>query len=195
MHGHVLQTNQEKMSKSSGAFLRLQILIDRGIDPLAYRYFCLNASYRSKLTFSWDSLEGFANTLDRLRILAHEWGPAGEVNADFVERFNSHVNDDLNTPRALGLTWELVKSDMPYATKKATLLYFDRVFGLGLTDWQPEVRAEEAIPDQIRALTTRRQEARSQKNWQEADALRDQIQAAGYEIEDAPEGYQIRKRQ
>ncbi len=195
MHGYFLQTNQEKMSKSSGEFLRLQTLIGRGIDPLAYRYFCLNASYRSKLTFTWDSLEGFAHALDRLRTLAHEWGPAGEVDADFVERFNSHVNGDLNTPRALGLTWELVKSDVPGATKKATLLYFDQVFGLGLADWQPEAGAEETIPAQIQALAARRQEARSEKNWREADALRDQIQAAGYEIEDAPEGYQIRKRQ
>ncbi|MCP4707417.1 MAG: cysteine--tRNA ligase, partial [Planctomycetes bacterium] len=67
LHGYFLQLNQEKMAKSAGGFLRMQMLIDRGYDPLAYRYFCLNALYRSKLNFSWESLDGAATGLNRLR--------------------------------------------------------------------------------------------------------------------------------
>jgi cysteinyl-tRNA synthetase len=91
-------------------------------------------------------------------------------------------------PRALALTWELVKSDLPAATKKATILEFDRVLGLGLAEWEP---VEEEIPAEILELAEQRQQARIEKRWADADALRDQITAAGYMIEDTAEGPRI----
>lgn len=191
LHGYFLQLNEAKMAKSAGGFLRLQTLIDRGYDPLAYRFFCLNAHYRSKLNFSWDGLDGAATALDRLRAISHAWGATGTPDAGFMERFTEHVNNDLNTPRAVALTWELTKSDLPAATKQATLYEFDRVLGLRLAGWEPP---QVAVPDEILALVEQRGRARAAKRWQEADTLRDQIQAAGYEVEDTPQGPRVHAR-
>ncbi|HEX7973335.1 MAG TPA: cysteine--tRNA ligase, partial [Anaerolineales bacterium] len=103
MHGYFLQLDEARMSKSSGGFLRLQTLIERGYDPLAYRFFCLSAHYRSKLSFNWESLDGAAKALDRLRMLAYEWGQPGSVDEGYAGQFLAQVNDDLNLPRAVAL--------------------------------------------------------------------------------------------
>jgi cysteinyl-tRNA synthetase len=191
MHGYFLQVDEEKMSKSSGEFLRLQTLIDNGYDPLAYRLFCLSAHYRAKLNFTWESLDGAAISLDRLRTQVYEWGETGKVDANYARQFTEQVNDDLNMPRALAVTWEVARSDLPAPVRKATLLHFDRVLGLGLGDWQPP---KEEIPDSILALVQKRQQARSEKRWAEADALRQQIVAAGYEVEDTPQGPRVKPK-
>lgn len=191
LHGYFLQFGDDRMAKSSGGFLRLQSLIERGYDPLAYRFFLLSANYRAKLKFSWKSLDGAAKALERLRTVSYEWGEPGEVDEVSVERFLLEINEDLNMPRALAITWELVKSDFPDATKKATLLMYDKVLGLGLEEWQPE---EEYVPDEVMAAVYERQQARSEKRWKEADDLRDQIMASGFEIEDSPEGPRVKRR-
>ena len=191
LHGYFLQLDEAKMAKSSGGFLRVQTLLDRGIDPLAYRFFCLSSHYRSKLNFTWESLEGAATALSRLRATAHEWGQPGEVDASFVERFTQEINDDLNMPRAVALVWELVRSELPAATRKATLLHFDRVLGLRLAEWKP---VEEVIPDEIMALVQMRQQARVEKRWKDADALRAKMSSAGFEIEDSAKGPRVRQR-
>jgi cysteinyl-tRNA synthetase len=189
MHGYFLQLDQDTKMSKSGMFLRLQTLIDNGIDPLAYRFFCLNALYRTKLNFTWDGLAVAAKSLERLRMAAYEWGQPGTPDNDFVERFTEQVNDDLNMPRAVAMTWELVKSDLPAATKKATLLVFDRVLGLRLAKWQP---AEDKVPELVLALVEQRQQARKEKRWQDADALRASISAAGYVLEDTPQGPRVK---
>lgn len=189
LHGYFLQLNDTKMAKSSGGFLRLQTLIDRGYEPLVYRYFCLNAHYRAKQNFTWEGLDGAAKAFNHLRTLNYEWGQAGTPDEKYVERFITHINNDLNMPRALALTWELTKSDMSASTKKATLCKFDEVLGLGLAEWTP---SEEVVPDAIIALAEQRQQARTEKRWQDADALRDQIITAGYVIADTPQGPRIR---
>ncbi|HVN54417.1 MAG TPA: cysteine--tRNA ligase [Anaerolineaceae bacterium] len=192
MHGYFLQLDEAKMSKSTGEFLRLQTLIDRGYDPLAYRFFCLSAHYRAKLNFNWESLDGAQIALDRLRKVAYEWGPAqGSPNREYLARFCEQANDDLNMPRALAVVWDLVRSDLPGGEKKATLAEFDRVLGLGLAGWQPK---EEAIPAEIEALLHERQRARAEKRWSDADALRSEITAAGYEIEDTPKGPKVKRK-
>jgi len=191
LHGYFLQLGDARMAKSAGEFLRLQTLSDRGYDPLAYRFLCLGAHYRSHLSFTWDSLDGAATALNRLRATAHAWGAPGAIDEELAEKFTSHINDDLNTPRAVALVWELMKSDLPTATKRATLLHFDRVLGLRLADWQP---ANETIPDDILRLAEQRRQARVAKRWQEADILREQVIAAGYEIEDTPDGPRVRIR-
>ena len=189
VHGAFLQLGGEKMSKSSGDFLRLQTLIDRGYDPLAYRFFCLGARYRAKLTFAWESLDAAATALDRLRTTAHAWGEPTVEDESFITRFRERVENDLNMPRVLALAWELVGSNLEEGVKKATLLHFDQVLGLQLDQWQPE--AEEDVPAEIRSLAKQRQLARAEKDWAKADRLRDKITAAGYEVIDAPEGSHI----
>jgi cysteinyl-tRNA synthetase len=191
MHGYFLQIDEERMGKSSGNYLRVQTLIERGFDPLAWRYFCLNANYRSKLNFSWEGVEGANISLDRLRNAAYEWGAPGNPDQPFIDRFTEAINDDLNMPRALAVTWELVKSDLSPDVKKTTILVFDQVLGLGLDTWAP---TEEEIPENISALVVARQAARAEKHWKDADALRDQVLEAGYEIEDTPQGPKVKRK-
>lgn len=191
MHGYFLQLDSAKMAKSAGGFLRVQTLVDRGYDPLAYRMFCLTAHYRAKLNFTWESLDGAATALNRLRLAAYEWGQPGTLDEGYMDRLAEQINDDLNMPRALALTWDLVKSDLPASTKKATLLQFDKILGLRLAEWQPK---EETVPDEIAALVQQRQQARKDKRWKDADALREQVTAAGYEIEDTPQGPRVKRR-
>ena len=197
LHGYFLQIGEgEKMAKSGGGFLRVQTLLDQGYDPLAYRLFCLNAHYRAKLNFTWEGLDAAAKALDRLRAAVFAWGAPGavhevhpRVNQEFIERFAEPVNDDLNMPRAMAVVWELVKCELPAPVKKATLLEFDRVLGLRLAEWQPE---EAAVPAEILALVEQRQRARQEKRWQDADALRAKIDAAGYILEDTPQGPRVK---
>lgn len=190
MHGYFLQLNKAKMAKSAGEFLRLQTLIDRGYDPLVYRLFCLNGHYRSKLNFTWEGMDSAATALERLRTTVYEWGEEmGSPDQAFIDRFVEHINNDLNMPQALAVTWELVKSELPASTKKVTICEFDKVLGLRLVGWEP---SEEVIPDEIMTLVQQRQQARAEKRWQAADTLRDQIIAAGYEVQDTPQGPRIR---
>ena len=189
LHGHFLQLAEAKMAKSAGGFLRVQTLIDRGYDPLVYRFFCLGAHYQAKLNFTWEGLDGAATALQRLRTAAVAWGEPGTPDEALLATFTEQINSDLNMPRALAVTWDLVKSDLPAATKKATLLEFDKVLGLGLAEWQP---ATETIPADILALADQRQQARAEKRWQDADALRNQLKAAGYEVEDTAQGPRVR---
>lgn len=93
----------------------------------------------------------------------------------YLDRFHAQVNSDLNLPRAVALTWELVESSLPTWAKKATLLEFDRVLGLRLSEWEPP---QVVMPGEIMALVQQRQRARADRRWQEADALRDRIAAA-----------------
>jgi cysteinyl-tRNA synthetase len=189
MHAYFLQLSEEKMAKSSGKFLRLQTLIESEVDPLAYRFFCMSAHYRTKLNFTWESLRGAEVSLDRLRRLAYEWGEPGNLDEVFADRFAAHINDDLNMPRAVAVVWDMVKSDLPPSQKKATLLFFDRILGLDLAVWAPQ---EEEIPQDILTLVDERQKARQEKNWQQADSLREKVIAAGYEIEDTPHGPKVK---
>jgi cysteinyl-tRNA synthetase len=191
MHGYFLQFDEAKMSKSAGGFLRLQNLVDQGYDPLAFRFFCLNAHYRAKLNFTLDALDNAVISLDRLRTQVFEWGEPGSIDEGCVDQFTAQINDDLNMPRALAVLWEVARSQLPGSTKKATLLLFDRVLGLRLGEWEP---VEETIPDEIISLLQERQQARTEKRWADADALRKQISEAGYDIEDTPQGPRAKKR-
>lgn len=191
MHGYFLQIDDSRMGKSVGNFLRVQTLIERGYDPLVWRYFCLGAHYRTTLSFTWESLDAAATALNRLRTAAHEWGEPGTPDEQYINKFAEQINDDLNMPRALAVIWELVRSDAPKATKKATLFRFDSVLGLRLSEWQPK---EETIPADILTLVQQRQQARTEKRWKDADALREQVKTAGYEIEDTPHGPRVRSR-
>ncbi|MGC9469689.1 MAG: cysteine--tRNA ligase [Anaerolineae bacterium] len=189
MHGYFLQLDTGRMGKSLGNFITLQDLVDEGYDPLAYRYLCLNAHYRSRLTFNEEAITAAQTALDRLRDVVYGWGEPGEVDDSWMEEFVDRINDDLNMPRALALTWDLNRSDLDDAVKKATVLRFDEVLGLSLGEWEP---AE--VPDAIKALVRARDEARQARDWSRADALRGEIEEAGYEVRDTPEGAEVRKK-
>ena len=191
MHGYFLLANDAKMAKSAGEFLRLTLLVERGYDPLAYRYLCLTAHYRSQLNFTWEALDGAATALDRMRRGFFALPGGGNAQPVYLERFTAEINDDLNIPRALAIAWELLRGEVEPTTRKATLAAFDRVFGLGLASWQPK---QETIPETVQALAAARAAARDAKNWAEADRLRAELHAAGWEIEDKADGYALKRR-
>ena len=193
LHGYFLLSNDAKMAKSAGEFLRITFLVERGYDPLAYRYLCLTAHYRGQLNFTWDALDSAAIALERMRNGVHALREAGAAPPDpaLVLRFTRDVNDDLNVPRALAVAWEALRGDLAPAAKRATLLQFDRVFGLGLASWVPRL---ETVPAAVTALAEARLAARRAKNWPEADRLRAELHAAGWEMEDRPDGYVMKKR-
>jgi cysteinyl-tRNA synthetase len=186
MHGRFLTTGDDaKMSKSAGDFLRMQSLIDRGIDPLAYRYLCLTAHYRSELRFTFDALDAAQAALARLRNAYSSWPEGGAADAGYVARFRAEIDQDLNLPRALAVLWELVRSDVPPAVRRATVDRFDAVLGLRLRDWKAD---DEAIPPDVAVLLAQRAAARAAKNWALADELRDALKQLGWRVEDGANG-------
>lgn len=189
LHGYFLQLDDAKMGKSAGGFLRLATLLDRDVDPLAYRYLCLSAHYRRQLHFSWDSLDGAQTALNRLRNMSFEWGNPGHADKGYVHRFMQCINEDLNTAKAIAVTWELTRSDLSPSSKKATLLQFDEVFGLRLAEWEPDSLE---VPQEISKLVQARETARLEKRWKDADDLRDQVYGHGFEIEDTQNGSEVK---
>jgi cysteinyl-tRNA synthetase len=191
LHGAFLKTQDAKMSKSSGDFLRLDSLVQQGVDPLAYRYLCLGAHYRSSLNFTDEALRGAASGLARLRVAVHGFGDAdGRADSAWLARFTACINDDLNFPRALAVVWDLLKSEVPDGVKKATMARFDEALGLDLLRWRP---AQVEVAEQVQAWMAERAIARAQRLWAEADRLRALARAAGYDIEDTPQGQQVRR--
>lgn len=191
MHGEFLVLKDEKMSKSKGNFYTLEDLIEKEFDPLAYRYLSLGAHYRSPLSFSFEALEGAANSLEKLkeRIREMKKSKEGEINERYRERFKEKISDDLGTPEALALTWKMVKDDkLDPADKLATLLDFDRVLGLGLREVQ-EIR----IPSEIEEMVKEREALREKKKFEEADLIRKKVKKMGYGIEDTEKGPKIKR--
>ncbi|MGV2289828.1 cysteine--tRNA ligase [Trinickia sp. YCB016] len=186
MHGRFLTTGDDaKMSKSAGDFLRMQSLIDRGIDPLAYRYLCLTAHYRSELRFTFDALDAAQAALNRLRSAYASWPEGSKADEGYVARFRVEIDQDLNMPRALAVLWELVRSDLPLAVRRATVDRFDVVLGLRLAEWKAD---DAPVPVEIAELLSQREAARSAKNWALADALRETLKQLGWRVEDGADG-------
>jgi cysteinyl-tRNA synthetase len=184
LHSAFLQIDEKKMSKSANEFLRLASLADRGYDPLAFRYLCLTAHYRGPLNFTWEALDAAAAGLERLRKVYREAQGEGEPDKVAVAEFRAAMTNDLNVSKALAVAWTVARSTLAAGVKRSTLQLFDEVLGLELG---AEPRGTE-LAEPLRALLERREAARKAKDWALADALRDEIHAAGYEIADSPTG-------
>ena len=188
MHGEFLLTNSDKMAKSGENFITLQTLIDKNINPLAYRYFCLGASYRQQLSFSWEAIESSAVALKKLYEFIANINEVGNIDAEFENKFKEAISNDLNMPQALAIVWEVVKSSLSDADKKSTLLKFDEVLGLNLAEQKVE---EIKITPEIQTLLNQRQQARNDKDWKKSDELRDEIKKLGFTVEDTSEGQKL----
>jgi len=179
-----------KMSKSKGNLLKLNDIIKKGINPLAYRFELLMASYRTKLNFSWEALSAAETALKRLYRAYKDLGEdLGSISTNYQSRFKTFIEDDLDTPQAISLMWELLKDeDISKEDKKATLLDFDKIFGLGLENLK-----DEPIPEEVQSLAREREDARKDKDFKLSDELREKINSLGYEVKDTEDGQQISK--
>ena len=187
MHGEFLLTGSEKMAKSEGNFLRMQSLLDKHIDPLAYRYFLLQTHYRKQLTFSWEALDGAIAGLERLKRLVANIPDHAPGDPHVREEFLKAINDDLNTPEALAVFWTELKNNR---IDRDMAIEFDKILGLKLHEVKKETIE---IPEEVQALLDERKVARTKKNWSESDRLRDEIATLGFTVKDTDEGQEIQK--
>jgi len=190
MHNEFVDLGGAKMAKSDGNFLKLKDITEKEISALTYRFWLLMANYRTKVNFNWEALEGGYTALKRLYGLYYELGKeTGSVHEEYKNKFIEYLKDDLDTPRALALLWDVIKDEnMSPADKKATILDFDKVLGLGFENVK-----EEEIPEEILKLAEEREQARKNKDFKKSDEFRDRIHSLGYKIEDKDGEYKINK--
>ena len=199
MHGEFMMVDGGKMSKSLGNTYTISDLISRGYSPLAFRYLCLNAHYRSKLNFTWEAMSGAQVSYIRLLEGAyrHKNAPSSPQAAllaqDAWEQFLEAAGDDLNIPKALGVAWTLIRSNIKSADIYDALLKMDGILGLNLAQYEPEQQQDEPLPAEIAQLAEERQKARANKDWALSDNLREELRAKGYEAVDSKEGQRIKK--
>jgi len=148
------------------------------------------ASYRTKVNFNWDALGASEVALKRLYHLYLDLGESvGEIDKNYQAKFTACILNDLDTPRALSILWDLIRDEnVSSADRKATVFDFDRVLGLGF-----ESLKEENIPEEILKLAKERLEARKNKDYKKSDELRAKINSLGYEVKDLPDGQKISK--
>jgi cysteinyl-tRNA synthetase len=196
MHNNFLVERSGKMSKSSGEFLRLQLLIDKGYHPLGYRMMCLQAHYRSELEFSWEGLAAALVRLKRMIMVVERLGdveagdPGHPKLAPMLETFEKAIGDDLNTAVALtALEDVLAAKKVDASAKRAVVERMDAVlgldlFGTGRADLRLRPKAAEITEAEIEDVLARRKSARADKDFATSDALRDELAAKGVEAMD-----------
>jgi cysteinyl-tRNA synthetase len=195
VHGGFMSMNDEKMAKSKGNVIKLETLSEESISPLAFRYWLMTGHYRSPLNFTFEAVRAAQTALIRLIATVRDLPEGGRVNDSYKEKFTASINDDLEMPKAVALIWELLKdANASDADKRATILDFDRVLGLDLASLPPSSNEPVEIPEEIQALAEAREEARKEKDWVKADALRAEIDARGYEISDTSQGIRISEK-
>lgn len=188
LHSEFLLVDGGKMSKSLGNMYTVADLVDKGYDSLAFRMYCLTAGYRSKLNFTWEGLDAAAQQLKRMRAAYTEGGATpSEALAPYFVEFTEALADDLNTPKALAVVWDVLGSTLSQSEKNHFLTQIDQVFSLGLTQSAGDV------PQAIQELLNQREAARQAQDWTRSDQLRAEIQQAGYQVLDTPEGQKIGK--
>jgi len=185
-----------KISKSAGRFPVLADLVTAGIDPLAFRFFCLGAKYRSELAFSLDAVRAAENNLAYLtefvrNLRENAIGSDADVEwaAHYEERFHEAINNDLNTPQALAVVLDMVAETRRQNDQRIwkTLQKFDQVLGLDLAT-ELEVARTGLPPEKVNKLLKERDEARIAKDFKRSDELRNEIDTLGYEVKDTKAG-------
>ncbi|MCR4333798.1 MAG: cysteine--tRNA ligase [Patescibacteria group bacterium] len=193
MHNAFLNMGNEKVSKSLGNVFDLSDVTAKGFRPLALRYFYLQAHYRTPLSFSWDALAGAASALERLqknaKVVAEE-SKRVRAPSEALGRFLVAVRDDLATPQALGILWDSLKSEEYTPEEKwGLLLEADAHFGLALIPTSSTgATVKDDVPGKVRNLLSRRELARTAKDFILADRLRNEIENSGYHVDDGPDG-------
>ena len=204
-----LNTDHGKMSKSKGEYLTVSLLEQKGYDPLAYRFFCLQSHYRKGLLFSWENLDNAALAYNKLLAKVAALKPGqDEVEPAALEelkaKFRKAMDSDLNTSMGVTVLYDVLKAKTTDATKLAALDALDSVLGLKLLEKAETLRAKQAAAPaaggftvvsesgeedaDVEAKIRARAEAKKAKNFAEADRIRDELKAAGIEVTDVPGG-------
>ncbi|HCL25143.1 MAG TPA: hypothetical protein DHW65_02190, partial [Dehalococcoidia bacterium] len=196
VHGQHLLADGAKMAKSAGNVFLIEELIERGFSPLSFRYLCMTIMYRHRMNFTFTSLKAAEKALTGLRQRIWLWSQEPEVNShgteveEYRQRFWNTVEDDLDLPGAVALTWEMVRSELPGRAKMDLLLEFDQMFGLDL-DRAP---AELSPAAEVSAALKTRAGHREKSDYATADSLRGQLASDGYLVEDTLNGTRARPK-
>ncbi|MBN1168510.1 cysteine--tRNA ligase [Candidatus Woesebacteria bacterium] len=198
MHVTFLKVDGKKMSKSLGNVYRIDDIVDKGYDPLALRYLFMTSHYRDSINFTWDALEAADTTLKKLRKLTMQYRnetrrvtlseEKRQKIENYSQEFGSHVENDLDTPKAIATMWKILKSNIPSIDKYDLLLDFDEIFGLNLRGLEGV-----EIPKEIIELAEKRMQLRNEGEYEESDKVREEIQKRGFNVKDRNGGYDIEK--
>ncbi len=188
VHGEHLNDASGKMSKSKGETLTISTLMEKGYNPLSYRFMCLQSHYRKQLTFSYDSLDGAENAYKKLKNKVLSLDNNGDIDLKVYEKFNEEfkntLNDDLNTANSLSIIYDVLKDNTNDATKYKLINDFDQVLGLDLTKKEELTIDEDYIMEKIKE----RNEAKLNKNYTLADQIRNDLEKEGIILKDTREG-------
>jgi len=196
VHGGFLRLTGQKIAKSTGNVIRAAELVERGLDPLAFRWLTFQTRYRSEMDFTWEVMETADQRVRQLRRHVAEWGEPssarGTTAKDFDARFREALANDLDMPSAVLAVNDLDRSsEVPPGEKRALLASWDHVLGLdlereALAGWEPTA--------EMRRLVAERDAARETKDYARSDELRDELQAMDLEVMDTAEGTKVRPR-
>ena len=205
LHRAHLQITGEKIAKSQGNTVYLADIVEKRFHPLSARYLFLGAHYRTPANFTWEALLAAQTCFLKLRRFVDSVDAVGTIALPYQRKMHERFNDDLDTPGALGILWEVFRDrTLSPADIKATIINADLVFGLGLAT-EDKKAADlctklfgtpvllDDVPKRIRERIQKREEARKNKDWQVADTIRSEVEAMGYTLEDSPEGTRIFK--
>jgi len=187
LHAGFVMIANSKMSKSLGNYVTLREIEAKHISPLSFRYLTLTSHYQSLLNFTWESLTGADTARQKLTAFVVSLPHGGKINTTYQTQFLDLINNNLDMPKAIALAWELTKDEnMSPEDKRATLLDFDRIFGLALG-----TEEEIDIPEDISKLVADREIARLSKDFARADSIRAHIKTKGFDVKDTTDGPEI----
>ena len=191
-HVHHLNDERGKMSKSKGGFLTVSKLEEDGYDPIVYRMFCLQSHYRKPLVFKEEILNQVADTYKKLKKRISALSTEGDVDEaalkEWHDKFASEVGNDINTSMGITLVYDVLKSDMSDAAKRAVIEDFDRVLSLDLLKEEKDDEVDDELTTFVEAKIAERAEAKKNKDFAKADAIRDELLTKGIAIKDTREG-------
>ena len=192
-HVQHLNDKRGKMSKSAGGFLTVSSLEEKGYDPLVYRMFCLQSHYRKPLVFSFEVLDNVKIAYEKLQNKVSTLAEDGETEpkkmSEYREQFAEAMGSDINTSQALTVLYDVLKADMSDASKRSLIEEFEQVLSLGL--FQKAGKAQEAdaeLTAWIEDKIAERKEAKKAKDFEKADAIRQELSDRGIELKDTREG-------
>ena len=193
VHGEHLNDESGKMSKSNGEFLTLSLLEEKGYNPIDYRFMCLNSSYRKILVFTYDALNQSKNTLSKIKNKIEKISDNLDDNIDelkleeYKNKFSDALSNDLNTPQALSVLYDVLKSDMSNSTKIELIKNFDAVLSLDLLK-KDNIEIDIKLKKYIEEMIEKRNKAKINKDYALADSIRNELLESGIILKDTREG-------